>query len=252
MSIQALTYFSLIRYPSVVINYARMRWRLYNSRRHHQSRIREYAKYEMSPKEGITCLTDQLGLANSIMTTDPVFIEWAHRVELIAGGNLTFEFALCLYNLVRALKPTKVVETGVANGFSSSFLLRGLHDNGLGELYSLDFPNPTLIMMNKKSGWLIPDDLRYRWHLVYGSTFENLLPLCRKLGQIDLFFHDSEHTYQTMTFEFTTIWPFLKKGGLLVADDVDDNDAFLEYCERVNRIPLVIKSKSNTHGLIIK
>ena len=65
-----------------------------------------------------------------------------------------------------------------------------------------------------------------------------------------MFVHDSEHTHQAMTFEFNTVWPFLRN-GLLVSDDVNQNDAFLEFGDRVQRFPLLVKSKNNIHGIMI-
>jgi hypothetical protein len=47
---------------------------------------------------------------------------------------------LMLYAIVRAYKPDIVVETGVARGASSSFILCAMHENGKGHLYSIDLP----------------------------------------------------------------------------------------------------------------
>lgn len=40
--------------------------------------------------------------------------------------------------LVRILRPTVVIETGVANGISSAFILKALDKNNEGMLYSID------------------------------------------------------------------------------------------------------------------
>jgi predicted O-methyltransferase YrrM len=45
-----------------------------------------------------------------------------------------------IYALVRSLKPSIVVETGVAGGMSSCYILKGLRDNNKGELFSIDLP----------------------------------------------------------------------------------------------------------------
>lgn len=49
------------------------------------------------------------------------------------------------------------------------------------------------------------------------------------LGQVDLFLHDSEHTYATMLFEFEIAWPYIRSGGYLVVDDVIWNQAFADF-----------------------
>ena len=56
----------------------------------------------------------------------------------------------------------------------------------------------------KEAGWMIPDELRPRWQLVLGRSQEELPPLLDRLGAIDLFVHDSEHSYECMHFEFQT------------------------------------------------
>ena len=45
-----------------------------------------------------------------------------------------------LYVMVRILNPATVVETGAAAGVSSAFILKALHDNNRGTLYSIDLP----------------------------------------------------------------------------------------------------------------
>ncbi len=40
---------------------------------------------------------------------------------------------------------------------------------------------------------------------------------------MDLFLHDSLHTTRNMRREFETVWPSLRAGGLLLADDVERN-----------------------------
>jgi predicted O-methyltransferase YrrM len=47
---------------------------------------------------------------------------------------------LALYVLCRASKPGVFVETGVAGGMSSSYILRALDKNAYGKLFSIDVP----------------------------------------------------------------------------------------------------------------
>lgn len=146
-----------------------------------------------------------------------------------------------LYTLIRARQPEVVVETGVAAGISSAFILKALHDNGKGKLYSIDLPeyDPALVNLptNKpeRPGWIIPERFRQRWHFIPGKSEEQLPLLLKKLGKIDLFFHDSLHTYDHMTFEYSTVWPYLKEGGLLLSDNINWNKAFPDFTLKVNR-----------------
>jgi hypothetical protein len=174
-------------------------------------------------------------------------------------GRLGDEEGMRLYALMRELQPETVVETGVCNGFSTAFLLLGLDRNGVGELHSLDLPDVVGevydpgtfwegkrcagIPPGKDPGWVIPDELRVRWRLVLGRSQEELPRLLERLGTLDFFMHDSEHSYECMRFEFETAWPALPDGGVLVADDWDWNDAFMELAQETHRTPVTLGTK---------
>ncbi len=149
---------------------------------------------------------------------------------------------LLVYLLIRALKPKVVVETGVATGESTSHILQALSDNGKGILYSIDMPfqwyiSPKdtlwvdILPIGEQPGYLVPDELRARWTLILGRSCEKLPPLLESLGEIDLFLHDSEHTYENMTFEFNCAWTHIRTGGFLVTDDPvwEGNTAFHDF-----------------------
>lgn len=139
--------------------------------------------------------------------------------------------APALYVLIRLARPEIVVETGVADGFSSVFILQALEKNGKGKLYSIDLPEqPGQELHGKKTGWLIPEELKYRWSLALGSSKERLPALLQGLGGIDLFYHDSDHSYENMTFEFNTVIEYLKQGSFIVSDDITDNRSFSDFC----------------------
>lgn len=159
-----------------------------------------------------------------------------------------------LYAILRTLKPKVAVETGVANGFSTAFALLALERNGEGHLYSVDFPREigresnafyegtgkAGIPPESTSGWLIPDHLRGRWTLRLGRSQDELPPLLESLGTIDSFMHDSEHSFDCMWFEFTSAWPRLREGGVLISDDVNSTEAFPRFAGEQGRDPIPI------------
>jgi predicted O-methyltransferase YrrM len=146
-----------------------------------------------------------------------------------------------LYLSVRALRPRLVVETGPFNGASSTFLLRALEAaGGDGRLLSFDLRDArdalgVPIPDGREPAWLVPDDLRSRFELVLGDTRHTLR---RRLARetVDLFFHDSLHTTRHMLFEFRVAWRRLRRGGVLVSDDVFWNPAFWLFTQ-VHRVP---------------
>ncbi|OGO23621.1 MAG: hypothetical protein A2144_01295 [Chloroflexi bacterium RBG_16_50_9] len=151
--------------------------------------------------------------------------------------------ASVIYALCRRQMPGIVIETGVASGISSSYFLAALEKNQKGALYSIDMPG----WQDVRSGWLIPDYLRPRWHFVLGRSSETLEPLLEQVGEIDIFLHDSDHSYRNMTWEFQTAWAHLKSGGLLLSHNIDTNSAFEDFCGRVNQVGQVVDG--NTGGL---
>jgi hypothetical protein len=159
-----------------------------------------------------------------------------------------------LYAVLRRLRPRVAVETGVANGFSTAFALLALQANGEGQLHSIDLPREVGreyapgtfyegegragIPGGAEPGWLIPPELKERWTLTLGRSQDVLPPLLDRLGPIDSFMHDSEHSFECMWFEFTTAWPALRPGGVLLSDDVNSTEAFPRFAVEQGRRPV--------------
>ena len=138
-----------------------------------------------------------------------------------------------LYVLCKIMRPSKVVETGVAYGLSSMYILQALYENKNGTLYSIDYvfrPWESEQMI----GSAIPSYLRSKWKLVFGPSSKKLNELLFSLGSIDIFFHDSLHTSKNMIYEFETAWPFINKKSFLISDDVSGNNVFYEFCSKLN------------------
>jgi predicted O-methyltransferase YrrM len=171
--------------------------------------------------------------------------EELHRPHYLS--SMPTKTARKLYRLLRERRPSVCVETGVCNGTSSAIILQALERNGHGRLYSIDFPEFTdstgefwhpggaVIPQGKEPGWLVPENLRGRWELTLGRSQDELEPLLDRLGTIDFFLHDSEHSYECMTFEFSAVMPRLRDGGVLVSDDADWNSAFKDFAAKVGR-----------------
>jgi predicted O-methyltransferase YrrM len=133
---------------------------------------------------------------------------------------------LC-YVLCRLIGPSIVIETGVAYGVSSAFILRAMEENGHGTLHSVDLP-PLRKEYERYWGIAVPDALKGRWVLHRGASARVLPRLLAETGTIDLFLHDSLHTGRNMRREFDAVWPHLRTGGALLADDAERNNAFGE------------------------
>ena len=157
--------------------------------------------------------------------------------------------AHCCYLVCRLLKPEIVVETGVAYGVSSAFILRALKENGRGVLHSVDLPP-----LRRKTGmfWgiMVDEELESRWYPHHGPSKLVLPQLLEEIGMLDIFIHDSVHTYGNMLQEFATIWPRLRSGGVIVADDIERNGAFGEIQQWEPAFSRVVqdREKQPLHG----
>src|ERR1700761_3954432 len=126
-------------------------------------------------------------------------------------------FGRAAWCLTRHLAPLTVVETGVARGLTTCLVLRALEFNGAGRLYSIDLPPwRHRRELSGQAAAAVPSRFRGRWTLVAGSSRRRLPGLLEALNGIDLFIHDSSHSYRNMSFELARAWSALRPGGFLL------------------------------------
>jgi predicted O-methyltransferase YrrM len=202
---------------------------------------------------------DFLAELNRLVSGAPGF-EGAH-FEHVADLRV---YRSLLYLMTRAAKPALFVETGVLNGFSSAFILLAMEHNDKGRLISIDLPSSDARILNqgtgeipagKKTGWAIPDALRRRHDLRLGAA-ESLLPATfAELQSADIFLHDSDHSYTHMMFELSLAWKFVRAGGWILADNIEQNHAFADFARATNARSLVVNSfvrpeRTWSHGIL--
>jgi predicted O-methyltransferase YrrM len=214
--------------------------------------IVEYTRDRSNPRashpgntreEMIACISQAVGANLNQNLSEPQLREVedavAERQKKVASfasfptsHDADFALARMCYSVCRARRPTIVLETGVGYGVTTAFILKALAVNDHGELWSVDLP-PLGRNADEQVGFLVPPGLRNRWHLVRGSSRRVLPRLLTDLGELDVFVHDSLHTYKHMQWEFRAAWPKLHRGGVLISDDVDYNRAFEDFSASV-------------------
>lgn len=149
------------------------------------------------------------------------------------GADFYAKRVLLQYVIVRALKPSCVLETGIANGVSSAYILLAMQRNEKGSLYSIDVNDGSFLPGGKQVGWIVPAWLQQRWTPRFGDARELLPSVLADLRSLDVFIHDSLHTYDHMKFEYEQAYPYLLHGGVLISDDALWNPAFEEFAQAV-------------------
>jgi hypothetical protein len=137
-----------------------------------------------------------------------------------------------IWCLTRHLRPQNVVETGVAHGVTSRFILEALKRNGDGHLWSIDLP-PLDRSWREQIGAAVGHGHSDRWTYIKGSSRRRLPGLLHDLGQIDLFIHDSLHSERNVRFELDRAWLTLGPKGAVVVDDVDANWGFRSFTQAI-------------------
>lgn len=121
-----------------------------------------------------------------------------------------------LGDLIRIEKPKVMIESGVESGYSTEHFLVAMDDAGQGHLYSCD-PAP--------SGFYIANPIVHpRFTFIKGRSYEVLDEIVKKTGPIDMFLHDSDHSFGCQSWEFNWAWNHVRSGGIIASDDTGWSD----------------------------
>lgn len=222
------------------------------------------------PREGVARARNRVGRTHpATLRATP---DWNKRIEAqfgshasevgsvreVIGSEHLYDadpaLARAIYSAVRSLRPHAAVETGVARGVSSRFILEAMDANNSGHLWSIDLPP-------------VDDDARFvgqqlasavtnrdRWTLIHGYSRSVLPKLLRRIEPIDIFIHDSAHSQPNMLFEYRIAWRYLRPGGLLISDDIHLNAAWGTFISHTDADNLVCESegKNGLFGIAVK
>lgn len=148
-----------------------------------------------------------------------------------------------LYLIVRASRPSHVVETGVRPGYSTAWILAALDANASGELTSLG-PGPTAGrasgVRDVTVGQFVPPALRTRWTLALGNSEDRLREILARSNGVDLFFYDNGPIASRARFELRAAWEALSPRGILLAHHIEANTAWNDFCRNQGAVPSIV------------
>ncbi len=153
--------------------------------------------------------------------------------------------ARILYEITRKIKPKIFVESGVADGTSSFFILSAIKKNGFGKLISID--------IRDNVGSIIPNDLRPLWELkiLKGNLTGSFKQIMSELPNIGVFFHDSDHSYNWQQLEYNIALKKLTRDGLLLIDDADSSYALIDLIkENQNNVIFTLVTNRKVFSII--
>jgi hypothetical protein len=132
------------------------------------------------------------------------------------------------YALIRHARPSLVVETGTHDGLGTTLIAHALRRNAdeghPGRLWTFD--------IDDGSGWLVPDDLRELIDFHFGDS-ATTLPQMLAGADVEVFIHDSAHTYEHELFELELAVSHRPPDGMtLISDNAHVTDALRAVCAK--------------------
>ncbi|WP_020576046.1 class I SAM-dependent methyltransferase [Actinopolymorpha alba] len=146
-----------------------------------------------------------------------------HEINANAGMKAQLDDleAEITYLLLREYRPDTVVEIGSLHGWSTSWILRALRDNGSGELHTFD-------RINNATRYVPPDLSAGRWTFVHGDVRRNLP---RIPATVDYLFIDAAHSARFARWYLAALLPTLPSGTPVSVHDVFHGRSPLPFTE---------------------
>ena len=172
------------------------------------------------------------------------------KLDVPMGGAGNF---FLLYFLVRKIKPSIIVETGVAAGWSSLFILRALSKNGKGKLYSSDFPYFRLKNPKKYIGCLAKNEINKKdWYLdIRGDDLA--VPEITKMikdSPIDLLHYDSDKSNSGRNKVLKNLRSNINDKTIIIFDDIQNNCHFKNLIEKTKKDYFILEFQGKYLGII--
>jgi len=145
--------------------------------------------------------------------------------------QISYDEIRVIYTIVKVMNPITIIETGMGSGVSTTAMLAASKDEA--NVISID-PGVPYGKGDKEVGFLIPMNLRKKHKFIKGTSKQKMKEVLSYVDKVDIFFHDSDHTYENIMFEFNEVWPKLSEKSIILVDNYDWTDAPLDFSKKMN------------------
>jgi predicted O-methyltransferase YrrM len=168
-------------------------------------------------------------------------------IDLGGGGAIDL-----LYFFTRLIQPRRILETGVAAGWSSFAFLLAIERNKTGVLLSSDLPYFRIANPERYIGILVPEKYRSdNWQLEMKGDQFNLPKLLDISKKLELVHYDSDKRKASRIAFLNTIEKFIADDAIVIMDDIQNNLAFRDFVVASKLTYTVVKSEEKFVGVIL-
>jgi len=170
---------------------------------------------------------------------DVIGSDFHSRIPSWASGNISPHDSRFLAGLANFANPRKVLEIGVASGWSSAVLLKAI--SGLGgerKVTGVDLSPTYYLDPSIQTGQAVEEtvpELMPNYELLTGRLAFDAV---REVGPIDFAFIDGHHMHPWATIDMLSVLPFIERGRWIAMHDL--NLCTFERHRHMNRGPFYL------------
>lgn len=157
-------------------------------------------------------------------------------LNAVYDGQPRFGRRVAWYALTRALRPNLVIETGTDVGLGSIIIAAALLKNGSGTLETID--------VEERSGMLIRGSYA---EVTRFSVGDSVALLQSESTRVDMFIHDSLHTYSHEQAELAAVEPRLTQNAIVLSDNAHSTTACADFALKTGRRFLFVNERPANH-----
>ena len=223
----------------------------------HEEATEYYQAYALDTKEAIFRITQSKDFVSFYQKFDKELIEARQIVNqcpISMGGEGNLEL---IYQLAQYVKAKKVIETGVAYGWSSLAFLLFLKNQPDSLLVSTDLPY-FVKGSEKYVGCVVPTKLKSHWKLIKAPDRLAIPQALKLVPKADLVHYDSDKFYEGRMWAYPLLWNNLRPGGIFISDDINNDFGFRDFSNSLEQEPFIVQTPTSSKdeykyvGILIK